>query len=135
MSPNSINIEEPAKSNITVSSVTFNWNHDVIDKWPAAIRLGLFQMAYDIRNQAVLNVPVVTSALQNSIRVRENGEQIWIIAGGETSRGTQNGKTIWRVVDYAAKVEEKSSKPHYMQRAQESVLSGDWMQKYFGGIR
>lgn len=134
MSPNDIDIAPPEKNNITVKSVTFSWNKDVIDKYPETIRNGLFSMAYAIRDQARMNAPVVTSALQNSIRVRENGNEIWVIAGGAASHGVMNGKTIYRYVDYAAKTEEKSSKPHYMQRAQESIMSGDWMQKYFGGI-
>lgn len=136
-SQNNIRIEKAPASNITVSSVTFNWNEQVIQEWPHTIRYGLFQMAYDIRNRAQEFVPVVTAALQNSIRVMENGEEIWIIAGGKSSEMSfppKNTLNTFRYVDYAAKVEEKSSRPHYMKNAQETVMAGDWMQKYFGGI-
>lgn len=139
MNQSSFNISAPAnKGNVTVESVSFNWNKDVIEAWPATIRAGIFDMAYEIRNWAHQLSPIVTGALRNSIRVppspriTENGEEVWIIAGGESSIGTLNGRQIVRVVDYAAKVEEKSSRPHYMKRAQETVMNGDWMHKYFG---
>ena len=123
--------------NIVVQSVSFNWNQEAITKWPRKFLDGAFRLAYDIRNQAQENAPVITAALQNSIRVMENGQEIWIIAGGTSSLMSfppKNSTRTVRYVDYAAKVEKKSSKPHYMKRAQETMMSGDWMQKYFGGL-
>lgn len=123
--------------NIIVSSVSFQWNKEVIDSWPATIRNGILKIAYDIRNQAQENAPVVTAALQNSIRVNAGEDEVRVIAGGTTAEMSfppKNAQHIFRVVDYAAKVEEKSSKPHYMKRAQEAIMAGDWMNKYFGGL-
>lgn len=127
-----------SQNNITVASISFNWNHQIIDQWPKEFRDGVFNIAYAIKNQAQENAPVVTAALQNSIRVLlRNEDEIQVIAGGTTAEMSfppKNALSIVRVVDYAAKVEEKSTRPHYMKRAQETVLSGDWMQKYFGDI-
>lgn len=137
MNQSSFNISAPAnKGNVTVESVSFNWNKDVIEAWPATILKGIFDMAYRIRNEAHKNSPIVTGALRNSIRIPpvqiiESHKEVWVVAGGTSSPGIYNGRQIIRYVDYAAKVEEKSSRPHYMKRAQETVMSGDWMHTYF----
>lgn len=148
MNQNEIDIAPAGKGNVVVESVKFSWNNKVISEWPKRFRAGVFGLAYDIRNKAMDYVPVVTGALKNSIRVLENGEEIWIIAGGTTSytdmvhqnpnqRQYKPGRLasqIFRYVNYAAKVEEKSSRPHYMRDAQRDTMTTGWEKKYFGGI-
>jgi len=121
--------------NITVKSVDIHWNHRELTKINNNVMRGLFKMAFHIGNAARANAPVVTGALRNSIRIETNDNEIWVIAGGESATGTlpSNGQRITRFVDYAAKVEKRSSSPHYMQRAQEQIMSGDWVSKYFKG--
>lgn len=91
---------------------------------------GLFRLGYDIAAQARYNAPYLTGALRNTIRVQEtNSDTVEVIAGG-----TFGG----RVVNYAW-IREQSNKlhperAHYMEKAQKSVMSGDYMKKYFGDI-
>lgn len=124
-----------ANSSVTVKSVDISWNHRELTRINNNVMRNLFKMAFQIGNQARANAPVVTGALRNSIRIETNGNEIWIIAGGESANGTMpgTGQRITRFVDYAAKVERHSSSPHYMQRAQEQIMSGDWVAKYFKG--
>lgn len=124
-----------ANSSITVKSIDISWNHRELNRINNNVMRNLFKMAFQIGNQARAYAPVVTGALRNSIRIETNGNEIWIIAGGESAHGTMpgTGKPITRFVDYAAKVEKHSSSPHYMQRAQERIMSGDWVAKYFKG--
>lgn len=124
-----------ANNSITVKSVDISWNHRELNRINNNVMRNLFKMAFQIGNQARAYAPVVTGALRNSIRIETNGNEIWIIAGGESAHGTMpgTGQPITRFVDYAAKVEKHSSSPHYMQRAQERIMSGDWVAKYFKG--
>lgn len=124
-----------AANSITVKSVDISWNHRELNRINNNVMRNLFKMAFQIGNQARAYAPVVTGALRNSIRIETNGNEIWIIAGGESAHGTMpgTGQPITRFVDYAAKVEKHSSSPHYMQRAQERIMSGDWVAKYFKG--
>lgn len=97
---------------------------------------GVFRLGYAISERAQMNAPVVTSALRNSIRVEESPDKsaILVKAGGIVSSGTWNGVRIQRMVNYAWKVEQKSSRPHYMERAQREIMSDGYLKKYFGGI-
>lgn len=92
---------------------------------------GLFKMAYDIASQARINAPVVTGALRATIRVRETNsqEELEVVAGGQFGS---------RIVDYAA-IREKGpnrnhSTEHYMENAARSVMTGNYIKKYFGEI-
>lgn len=137
MNQNDITIAPAESGNIVVESVKFSWNNQVIAKWPKNLQVGIFKLAYAIRNKAIDYVPVRTAALQNSIRVLENGEETWVVAGGSTSYMSfppKGASKIVRYVDYAAKVEEKSSRPHYMRDAQQDTMSDDWQSKYLGDL-
>lgn len=90
----------------------------------------IFRMAYDIANKARGNAPYVTGTLRNSIRVTEDRDgSVLVIAGGNFGG---------RKVPYAWKREQGPNKnpatEHYMENAAKTVLSGDYIQKYFGGI-
>lgn len=96
---------------------------------PRAIE-GLFALGYDIAAQARRNAPVVTSALRNSIRVEDDGEIIYIRAGGIVVKNKR--------IDYAMKREQGPNRnpatEHYMANAQRAIMSGDYLTKYFGDI-
>lgn len=91
---------------------------------------GMFQMGFDIANQAKRNAPYATGALRNSIRVREMpNNTLEVVAGGSYGGFT---------VPYALRREYENKKHpnrrYYMRKAGESVMSGDYMRKYFGDI-
>ncbi len=121
--------------NIVVSEI--HWNHSELKKIEKSAQEGLFAMGFDIAAQARRFAPVVTSALRNSIRVETDGsDTVYVKAGGIVATGTQNGKVISRYVDYASQRERGPNRnpatEHYMQHAQEAIMTGDYMKKYFG---
>lgn len=116
------------------NTVKFNWNNKALAEIDRNILVGIFSMAQDIRSQARINAPYVTGALSNSIRVEENGQTVFIKAGGIVSQGSVGPKNI----DYAEKRERGPNRnpatEHYMRNAMQSTMTGNYMQKYFGGI-
>ncbi len=120
------------------TTVKFAWNNQALAGIERYMLLGMFRMGYDSGNQARANAPVVSGALRNSIRVEEDGNTIWIKAGGIVSAGNAGGRRFSRYVDYAEKREQGPNRnpatEHYMANARISVMSGDYMTKYFGGI-
>lgn len=91
---------------------------------------GLFRLGYDIAAQARRNAPYVTGALRSTIRVQDvNSDTLEVIAGG-----SYGGKKV----NYAWKREQGPNRNpatvHYMQNAQRSVMTGDYIKKYFGDI-
>lgn len=116
-------------------SITLNFNQNAINGITNKMTKALLRMGYDIANQARRNSPYRTGALRNSIRVEENDGVVEVIAGGK-----MGGKDI----RYAA-IQEFGGRTgrngksnvagrHYMQRAKDFVMSGDYLKKYFGGI-
>ena len=120
------------------TTVKFTWNRQTLASMERYAVIGMFRMGYDIGSQARANAPVVSGALRNSIRVEEDGDTIYIKAGGIISAGAQNGRRFARYIDYAEKRERGPNRnpatEHYMENARISVMSGDYMNKYFGGI-
>lgn len=112
-----------------VASVSFKFSDQALKTMERRIMEGMFEMGLDMANQARENAPVLTSALRNSIRVEEDGNVVYVKAGGNI-HGHQ--------IDYALKREyENNLHPwtrHYMKRAQESIMTGDYMTKYFKGV-
>ena len=87
-------------------------------------------MGFDIASQARKNAPYVTGALRSTIRVQDTSENtVEVIAGG-----TYGGKKV----NYAWKREQGPNRnpatEHYMENAKNSIMVGDYMQKYFGDI-
>ena len=114
----------------TTASVALQWDDAAINLMNTKAVKGLFTMGFDIAAQARRNAPVVTGALRNSIRVQETGTNtVEVIAGG-----TYAGKKV----DYAWKREKGPNRDpateHYMENAKNSIMVGDYMQKYFGDI-
>lgn len=119
-----------------VKSVDLKWNRKALGEIDKRYKIAILKLGYMISERAQMNAPVVTSALRNSIRVEESPDKsaILVKAGGIVSSGTWNGVRIQRMVNYAWKVEQKSSRPHYMERAQREVMQSDWIKECFKGI-
>lgn len=113
-------------NNGIVVETALNWNNLAIKDMEKSAQLGLFRLGYAIAGKARSNAPVLTGALRNSIRVEEDGYDVFIRAGGTVV----GNKTI----DYAYKREMENrlhpNTTHYMKRAHDSEMAGDW-QRYF----
>lgn len=114
-----------------VVSVKLKWDNTKLSLMNKEAVQGLFRLGFDIASQARRNAPYVTGALRNTIRVQETSDQytLEIVAGG-TYAGYK--------VDYAMKREEgpnrDPSTEHYMENATDVVMSGNYLEKYFGNI-
>lgn len=141
-------------------SVKLTWDKQSLGKIENKTMKSLFNLGFDIAAQARRNAPYQTSALRNTIRAQEAGNNaVDVIAGG-----SYGGKKV----NYAAAVEyghkqtpgrfvpgewrgnrfiyNPNSKTgmvlkksfvngsHYMENAQKLIMSGNYMQKYFGDI-
>lgn len=124
-----MSLKTAVNPNAVVASVSFKLDNKTLAEIPQKAREGLFAMGYDIAAQARRNAPVVTGALRNSIRVEAEAYDIYIRAGGTVV----NNKRI----DYAMKREQGPNRnpatEHYMENAKRMIMTGDYMQKYFGG--
>lgn len=113
-----------------MSNVSVKLNYSKISQLSKNAMSNLMKLGYDIAAQARRNAPYQTGALRNTIRVEETAPKtIEIIAGG--SFGGKN-------VPYAHKREEGPNKDpsteHYMENAQKLIMSGNYLEKYFGEI-
>lgn len=111
-------------------SVDLKWDNQAISLMNTKAVKGLFRMGFDIANQARVNAPYVTGALRNTIRVQEvDNNTIEVRAGG-----TWAGKKV----DYAWIREQGPNRnpatEHYMENAKNFIMTGNYMQKYFGDI-
>ena len=110
--------------------IELTWNDRELSLINKRAVKGLFQMGYDIAAQARRNAPYLTGALRNTIRVQEtSADTVEVIAGGSFG-GFK--------VDYAW-IREQSNKlhpdrAHYMEKAQNSIMVGNYISKYFGDI-
>lgn len=110
--------------------VDVTWNDAALSLINKKAVFGLFKMGFDIAAQARRNAPYVTGALRNTIRVNETSQNtVEVIAGG-----TFGG----RKVDYAWIREQGPNRnpatEHYMENAKNTIMVGNYMQKYFGDI-
>lgn len=111
-------------------SIKLDWNTKELSLINQRSVNGLVRMGFDIASKARANAPYQTGALRNTIRVQEQGENnVEVIAGG-----TYAG----RKVPYAWIREQGPNRNpatvHYMQNAANSVMSGNYLKKYFGDI-
>lgn len=116
-------------------SVQIKWDNSELSSIEYKTKRGLVRMGYDIANQARRNAPYKTGALSNSIRVEENGDMVEVLAGGN-----YGGKSIkyaaiqefggWAGRNHSAHITGK----HYMERAKDYIMTGNYLQKYFGDI-
>lgn len=111
-------------------SVNLVWDNREISLINQNAIKGLFRLGFDIAAQARRNAPYVTGALRNTIRVQKaNDDTVEVIAGG--SFGGFKVPYAW------IREQGPNRNPateHYMENAKNSVMSGDYMNKYFGDI-
>lgn len=117
------------------SAVTLRWDATKISSFENKAIKGLIRMAYDIGNQARRNAPYLTGALANSIRVEENAGVVEVIAGGAYAGRDIPYAAIQEFGGYAGR-NRSAFIPgkHYMERAQNTIMSGDYLMKYFGDL-
>ena len=110
--------------------IDLTWNMKTIGAIEKSTVRGLIAMGYDIASQARRNAPYVTGALRNTIRVQEVSDNVVEVIAGGTFGG--------RKVDYAWIREQgpnrDSSTEHYMENAQGSIMTGNYLERYFGNI-
>lgn len=105
-----------------MAEVSVKLNRTVIRAISKRFNQGTVIMAGDIARQARFNAPVLTGNLQSSIRVEERKGEVVVIAGGSWN---------WNV-PYARRQEyEHKTKKHYMLRAKNTIMSGNWIKKYY----
>lgn len=114
----------------TATSVKIKWDNSKINLINKNAVGGLFKMGFDIAAQARQRAPYLTGALRNTIRVNETSDNtVEVIAGG-----SYGGKKV----DYAWIREQGPNKnpatEHYMENSAKSIMSGNYMKKYFGDI-
>lgn len=113
-----------------VAKVDLKINDFAINSMTNNAAKSLFTLAYDIANQARSNAPYQTGALRNTVRVQEiDSNTIEVIAGG--SYGGHKVPYAW------IREQENKKNPdraHYMEKAKDLIMSGNYIQKYFGDI-
>lgn len=112
------------------STVRVTWNQPALNSVNRKTVQGLFRLGYDIAAQARRNAPYVTGALRATIRVQEvSNNTLEVIAGG--TFGTRRVPYAW------IREQGPNRNPateHYMENAQKAIMTGNYMQKYFGDI-
>lgn len=114
-----------------VVAVKLTWDNNKISLMNENAITGLFRMGFDIAAQARRNAPYLTGALRSTIRVQETSDKntLQVIAGG-----TYGGKKV----DYAWIREQGPNRnpatEHYMENAAKSIMTGNYIKKYFGNI-
>ena len=114
----------------SVVKVDLKWDDNAISLINTKTIKGLVRMGFDIAAQARRNAPYLTGALRSTIRVQEtNDNTVEVIAGGSFGG---------RSVPYAWIREQGPNRnpatEHYMENAKDSIMVGNYMQKYFGDI-
>ena len=116
-------------------SVKVTWNNAKLSLINQKAVRGLFSMGLALRNQAQRNAPYKTGALSNSIRATQNGDIVEVIAGGSIGAKDIRYAAIQEWGGYAGRKHSVHiNGKHYMERAQQYVMSGDYIKKYFGDI-
>lgn len=120
-------LQKMTKNTVTVK---LTWDNSEINLMNKKCVSGLFRMGFDIANMARQRAPYLTGALRSTIRVQEvNEDTLEVIAGGVFGGAK---------VPYAWIREQGPNRnpatEHYMQRSQESIMSGNYINKYFGGV-
>lgn len=116
-------------------SVSVKWDDRAINSIENKAKRGLLTMGYDIASQARRNAPYKTGALSNSIRVEENGDFVEVIAGGQYGAKDIRYAAIQEFGGYAGRNHSVHiTGKHYMERAKDFIMTGDYLQKYLGNI-
>ena len=120
-----------------MSTVATNlkWDNVAIRRIIGKGKAGLIRMGFDIANLARSSAPYDTGALTSSVRVEEDADDVLVIAGGK-----KGGKDIRyaAIQEFGGTAGHNHSVhitgKHYMERAVQHVMSGDYLRKYFGGV-
>lgn len=116
-------------------SVTMKWDESKIVRIPNNVTKGLLRMGYDMASLARHNSPYKTGALSNSIRVEENAGTVEVIAGGKMGSKDIRYAAIQEFGGYAGRGHKSHIVgKHYMERAKNVVMTGNYLAKYFGDI-
>jgi len=111
-------------------SVRISWDYKAVDTIENKTIRGLMRLGTDIASQARRNAPYLTGALRNTIRVQEvNSNSVDVIAGGSFG-----GKSVPYAWIREQGPNRNPATEHYMENAQKLIMSGNYMQKYFGDI-
>lgn len=121
---------------MAISSAKFTPNEAALSVLNQRVNASLLRLGFDVASKARANAPYKTGALRNSVRVTDSKPgEIFILAGGAIA-----GKSIpyarihefggWTGRGHHTYITGK----HYMQRAADTVMSGDYIKKYFGNI-
>lgn len=117
------------------TAVSVSWDGAKINQISGNVARGLVRMGYDMAALARANAPYRTGALSNSIRVEENGEFVEVIAGGKYAGKDIRYAAIQEFGGNAGKGRRAHIVGrHYMERARDYILAGDYIGKYFGGV-
>lgn len=116
-------------------SVKIQWDKSAIQSIENKAIKGLVRMGYDIANLARFNAPYLTGALANSIRVEEDAGEVLVVAGGKMGGKNIPYAAIQEFGGYAGRNHSvRIAGKHYMERAKNHIMAGDYLSKYFGGI-
>lgn len=112
------------------STVQIKWSEPALNAINRRTQEGLFRLGFDIAAQARRNAPYVTGALRATIRVQEiSNNELDIRAGG--AFGNKKVPYAWiREIG----PNRNPATEHYMENAQKLIMTGNYMQKYFGDI-
>lgn len=117
------------------ASISLKWNQSKISSINDKAMKGLLRMGYDIGNQARRNAPYLTGALSNSIRVEKDADMVTVIAGGKMGAKDIRYAAIQEFGGFAGKKHNvRITGKHYMERAKDAIISGDYLTNYFGDI-
>ena len=114
----------------SVAKVKVDWDDREVKGIEYRAIKGLVRMGFDVASRARRNAPYVTGALRNTIRVNQVSPTIVEIVAGGNFGGFK--------VDYAWIREQGPNRnkatEHYMEKAKDSVCTGDYVGKYLGNI-
>ena len=118
------------------TSVKFTPNEAVLSALVARTNESLLRLGFDVASKARANAPYKTGALRNSIRVTDSKPgEIYVTAGGKVAGKSIPYARIHELGGWTGRGHKTYiSAKHYMQRAADTVMSGDYIKKYFGNI-
>lgn len=118
------------------TSAKFTPNQAVLNNLNNKVNANLLRLAFDIAAKTRANAPYRTGALRNSVRVTDDKPgEVTIKAGGQTSNKSIPYARIHEFGGWTGRGHKTYiSAKHYMQRAADTVMSGDYIKKYFGNI-
>lgn len=116
-------------------SIDIHWDYSALQSIENKTVKGLLRMGFDMASMARSNAPYKTGALSNSIRVEENAGSVLVIAGGKSGGKDIRYAAIQEFGGWAGRGHRSHIiGKHYMERAKDYILTGDYLNKYFGGI-